>query len=322
MTVGAFLLISFLQAEAPLDRARALIAAGKMQQAAEVLAPLDQSSPAVAHLSGVVHFNLRDYIKAAEAFKRVLPAEAPSSAAQRESLELLARSLYLGGRIADAVPWLEKARGAGVNRIEVLYMLGNAYIQTQKPDEARMSFAELFGVEPASAAAHLLNAQMMVRIDADKPAEKELLRALELDPKIPGAHFLLGQLAIYWALLDRGIEELQKEIAINPNFAMSYYRLGDAYTRREQWDAAIPHLQKAIWLNPTYSGPYILIGKAYLKKKELANAEGVLRRALRMDPQNSSAHYLLGQTLIQSGRVDEGRRMLQRSQQLRKETEP
>jgi ATP-dependent RNA helicase RhlE len=43
----------------------------------------------------------------------------------------------------------------------------------------------------------------------------------------------------------------------------------------------------------------------------------MLRQAIQMDPQNSSAHYLLGQTLIQAGRSDEGRKMLQRSQELR-----
>ena len=45
--------------------------------------------------------------------------------------------------------------------------------------------------------------------------------------------------------------------------------------------------------------------------------EGMLRQAIRMDPQNSSAHYLLGQTLMQAGRTEEGRKLLERSQQLR-----
>ena len=62
---------------------------------------------------------------------------------------------------------------------------------------------------------------------------------------------------------------------------------------------------------------HILLGKAYLKKNEPANAEGMLRQAIRMDPQNSSAHYLLGRTLIQAGRPEEGRILLERSQQLR-----
>jgi tetratricopeptide (TPR) repeat protein len=98
---------------------------------------------------------------------------------------------------------------------------------------------------------------------------------------------------------------------------MAYYKMGDAYTRREEWDRAIPFLQRAVWLNPDFSGPYILLGKAYFKKKDYADAEGMLRQAIRYDPQNYSAHYLLGQTLLQAGKADEGRKMLERSQQLR-----
>jgi hypothetical protein len=37
-----------------------------------------------------------------------------------------------------------------------------------------------------------------------------------------------------------------------------------------------------------------------------------------MDPQNYSAHYLLGQTLTAEGKTEEGRKMLERSQELRK----
>lgn len=319
MVFAVLLLAVLLESETALDRAKALMAAGKIQEAQEVLATLDPSSPAVAHLRGVIHFNAREYAQAAEALARAVQSESPGSAAYGESVQLLGRSLYLTRRLSDAIPWLEKARLSGARTVEVLYMLGNSYIQTRQPEKARAAFAEMFSVAKDSTAAHLLTAQMMVRLEFEEFAEKELLRALELDPKIPGAHFLLGELAIYRAQLDRGMDEFQKEIAINPNFAMSYYRLGEAYTKREQWDQAIPHLQKSIWLNPNYSGPYILLGKAYGKKGELANAEGVLRRALQIDPQNYSAHYLLGQTLLRAGRTEEGKRLLQRSEELRKE---
>ena len=53
---------------------------------------------------------------------------------------------------------------------------------------------------------------------------------------------------------------------------------------------------------------------------EMANADGMLRQAIRLDPQNYSAHYLLGQTLIQDGKTDEGRKMLERSKELREPT--
>lgn len=307
----------FLQSPS-VDHARGLINSGKLREAGQELAGLDQSSPAVAHLTGVVRYKLRQYPLAIESLSRAVKSEPENSAVYRESVRMLGLSHYLSGHYAQAVPWLEKARAGANSSIETLYMLGISYIQRIRPKEARHAFAAMFGMAADSASAHLLTAQMMVRQDLDQLADEELKDAVELDPKLPGVHFLIGELAIYRAQIDRAIEELNKEIVLNPNFGMAYYRLGDAFTRREQWQKAIPELQKSIWLNPTFSGPYILLGKAYLRTGELENAEGMLKRALQIDTQNASAHYLLGQVLMQAGRSDEAKVLLRRSQELRK----
>jgi tetratricopeptide (TPR) repeat protein len=201
------------------------------------------------------------------------------------------------------------------------YTLGISYIQTHEPDKARESFARMFSVSPASAAAYLINAQMMIRQQFEEFAEKELRKALELDPKLPQANFLLGELAVYRANLDQGVEFLRKEIAINPGFAMAYYMLGEAYTRQLKWDEAIAPLQESIWLNPFFSGPYIVLGKVYLKKGETTNAENMLRRALEMDPNNISGHHLLAQVLQQSNRPDEAKKEFELAERLRQSPE-
>jgi tetratricopeptide (TPR) repeat protein len=308
------LLLAF-QADAPLERARQLVAEGKMREAEKLLGEMDQSLPAVAHLTGLVHYNLREYGKAIDALKRI--ADQDSGA-----VLLIGQSYYLSGRPSAAIPWLERVRPQSGARHEVAYMLGNAYLQSRQTEKAVGAFAEMFSVPSDSAAAYLIAAQMMVRQQMEREAERVAAQALQLDPKLPGAHLLLGELLIFRAQLAEGIAELRKEIALSPANATAYYKLGDAFTRQEMWDEAIPLLQKSVWLNPTHSGPYILLGKAYFKKHELTNAEGMLRRALQLDPQNYPAHYLLGQTLLQAGRPDEAKEMLKKSQELRSETNP
>ena len=273
------------------------------------------------HGAGVDFYKQRQFAKAVETLERAVAVEKAGTPQYRESAVMLGQSYYLLARMPEAAKWLQVAVDDGVRINEVFYMLGNSYIQQREPAKSRAAFAAMFNVPAGSAPAHLLTAQFMVRLEFEEFAQKELARAVELDPKIPQAHYLLGIMAIFRNELDKGMEELRREIAINPDFAMAYYKLGDAHTRREDWDAAIPLLQQAVWLNPDYSGPYILLGKAYLKKGDLGAAEGMLRRAIKMDPVNYQAHYSLGQVLVKAGKAEEGRKVLEESQKLRGQSE-
>lgn len=302
---------------AHLKEAAELVAAGQFGAAQEKLAVLDATLPGVQHLRGVIHFNRKEYAPAAEALTKAVATEAPASGAYRESTLLIGQSHYLTSKFGEAVPWLEKARAAGADSAEVTYMLGTSHIHQAQPDKAATAFATMFGVPPQSAAALLLTAQMMFRLEYLEQAEPLLRKALALDARLPGAHQLLGEMATFRNDVDKAVAELSEELAVNPNSFNAYYKLGDAHSRREDWAQAMPALQKAVWLNPYHSGPYILLGKGYLKSGQLPNAEGMLRRSLQMDPQNASAHYLLGQTLMKAGRADEGRQMMQRAAQLR-----
>jgi tetratricopeptide (TPR) repeat protein len=318
MTPLLLLLLAFAPQDAPsLTEAVKLMDAGDLPRAQQMLAQLDPSTDAVAHALGVLAYRQHDYPKAIDALRRAVAGEAPSSEPWRQSIFFLGQSCYLAARLGEAIPWLEKAAAADVRSSETYFMLGNAYIQQRDSAKAVAAWAKLFGVAPGSAAAHLLTAQMMIKLEFEDLAGAELRRALEMDPRLPQAHYLLGELAVYRGEIDAGIAEFTKELAIDPNYAMAYFKMGDAYTRREEWEPAIRYLQRSIWLNPDFSGPYILLGKAYQKTGELSNAEGMLRQAIKLDPQNWSAHYLLGQTLIKAGRAEEGRKLLERSQQLR-----
>ena len=274
--------------------------------------------PATLHVRGVLAFKQRDYSKAIELLKQSSALESPGSPELRESLLLLGQSYFLTNRMPETAGALERAASLGVRSNELFYMLGVAYIRLGNASNASRAIASLFSVPEDSAAAHLLTAQFMMKHEFEDPAAGEVRRALEIDAKLPGAHYLLGQIAAYRGNLDQALDEFRQELKLNPNSSMAHFKLGDVLCRREDWEPAIASLQRSIWLNPDFSGPYILLGKAYFKRKDFANAEGMLRQAIRLDPQNQSAHYLLGQTLVQAGRTEEGRKLLEKSQQLSK----
>jgi tetratricopeptide (TPR) repeat protein len=307
--------------QATLTEARALINQGKPKVALEKLQALEATDPRVPYLRGVAHYHADDYPQAIAALLPVVGHLHDGSIERREAVQVLGLSLYLAGRLVEALPWLEQTRAWAADNLELAYILGNIYVQTQKPDEARGAFARLFGVAKDSAAAHLIAAQMMTRLEFEEMADAQLRQAIAKDPRLPQAHDLLAQAAIFRGRLEEARALLEKELEVNPGNAMALYRLGDTYVRESRWDEGIQALQKSLWLSPYFSGTYILLGKAYLKKGQPATAEGMLRRAIEYDPNNRAAHYLLGQVLQQSGRAEEARAELAIAEKLQAGTD-
>ena len=296
---------------AALTGARGFIDEGRPREALQRLSAWPADDPRVAHLLGVASYHADDYVRAIDLLAPLVERLPSDSLEQRETIQVLGLSYYVAGRLAEAIPLLERTRVWASGNMELAQVLGMSYIQTQQPEKARGALANAFGVEPDSAAARLLAAQMMVRVEFHEMADAELKAALALDARLPHAHFLLGQNAVFRNRIDDGIAHFQRELELNPASAMALYRLGEAYSRAPDWDKAVPVLQRSLWINPFFSGPYILLGRAYLAKGQPQTAEGMLRRAVEYDPNNKAARYLLGQVLQRLGRHAEAREQLQ-----------
>jgi tetratricopeptide (TPR) repeat protein len=330
MSVGAtlVLVVALLQSGQPavpvtdLTEVRRMINAGEPQKAIERLQPLSGDADGarqlqIALLLGVAYYHADQPAKAAATLAAVVDRLPADSLERREADQILGLSLVITGRFADAIPRLEATRNWAGDNLELGYALGQAYIQTQRAGPARGVFASMYGVPSDSAAAHLIAAQMMIRLEMEPQAEAELTQALAKDPRLPNANFLRGQVALFRGRLDEAIALTERELAINPLNGMALSQLGDAYVRQSNWDAAIAALQKSVWLNPYYSAPYILLGRAYMKKEQPAAAEAMLRRAIQYDPNNRTAHYMLAQLLQQLGRAEDAKREFEIAERLR-----
>jgi cytochrome c-type biogenesis protein CcmH/NrfG len=304
-----------------LAEARALLDQDKAQAALERVMALDATDPRVRLVAGVAQYHAGDAPAAIATLTPLVASLATGSPERREAVQVLGLSNYLAGHLIAARPLLEETAVWARDNLELNQILGNVYIETQKPDGARECFARAYGVAPDSAAAHLLAAQMMIRVEQEAMAEAELKQALAKDPKLPQVHFLLGQQALFRGRLEEALNLTRQELAVNPANGMAWAQLGDAYSRQLHWDEATAALQKSIWINPYYSAPYILLGRAYMKKNQPATAEGMLRRAISYDPNNKSAHYLLGQVLQRLGRDDDARREMETAATLQDQVE-
>lgn len=226
------------------------------------------------------------------------------------------------GRPAEAIPYLKRVQSwIGSANVDANYVLGLCYMHTQNYDEARKSFAQMYGVPADSAAAHLFLARMLLRQGYDPIAEQNAQQAAAMDPKLPLVHYLLGEFYLYKSNVQKAIDEFEMEQKLNPGYAGTYDRLGDSYSRVGRYDDAERALQRSILLDATATGSYILMGKVLVKKKDYASALNYLEKSLRMDPTNYIAHHLMGEAYRGLGREADAERELKRSEELQSSQE-
>jgi predicted Zn-dependent protease len=288
--------------------AQDLAGRGHLDEALVQLNQLAAQSPepaGVERLRGIILYQKDQFSDAIEAFSKA----AAQDPGDRESIEMRGVSLFRTGRAAEAIPYLEKAH-APVERanIDPEYVLALCYADVQRYDDSRHAFAAQYGFPPDSAEAYLLAGRMFLRRELLDQARAQVLKALELNPRLPLVHELLGEVALAKGDAPGAVRELEAERKLNPLDASLYDRLGDAYLRNGQYADAQQALNRAVLLEPNSTGPYILLGETFLKLHQPIEALHYLVRAAQMDPANYITHNLLGQAYKATGQVAEANR--------------
>jgi tetratricopeptide (TPR) repeat protein len=307
-------------APAPKDslaEAEACLKLGKPEEALTILNALaanDSAMPGLELILGKAYFQSKRNPEATIHLKTALKQNPEDW----EATQLLALTFYGSGDYRDALPLLEKlGPRLPAGNADGPYLLGTCYIMTQRYDEARKTFAQMFSVSPDSAMAYLMFGKILIRQRLEDRAVPQIERALQLDPRLPMAHFLLGEIDLFKKNATAAVGEFQQELAINPTVWLVYWRLGDAYLQLEKYDEAEKVLKEAVWINEWSSGAYILLGQIALKKGDSDIAAGFLERALRIDPQNFWVHYFLARAYRNLGRTAEANQQFEISKSMR-----
>ena len=302
-----------------LEQITKLVGQAKYDEAIADIDVLAQQSPepaGVERLRGTALYQQEKFGPADIAFAKALQQDPEDHIAT----QMRGMVLFRTGQPAQAIPYLIKANSwLADENADANYVLGIAYTQTKRYDEARKSFAQMYGFPPDSAPAYLLSARLFLRNEFLPVARDYAKRALELDPKIPLAHEVLGEIALAENSPAEAVGELLKEREANPMYPAIYDRLGDAYLRMGKLDDSQKALNQAILLDPYSTGPLMLMGKLLLKRGDDNLAASFLRRAEAMAPSNYQTHTLLGQAYRAMGHKEEAQHEFELAQRVQKD---
>ena len=145
--------------------------------------------------------------------------------------------------------------------------------------------------------------------------EKALVqKALELDPDLAEAHLSLGVAfagSYDWAGAER---ELNRALALNPNLSLAYDYSALVCTVSGRFDEAIASEKKGLALDPL--NPFLNLGWWLYWARRYDDAIQQLRSSMELHPDDAFSHMSLGWCLIKKGNTVEGIAELEKATKL------
>ena len=135
--------------------------------------------------------------------------------------------------------------------------------------------------------------------------ERELKRALELDPAFSEAHNQLGSSLMLRGNLTEAEREFRSALETNPQYAEALNNLGTLLGRQGKNDEAAVLFREAVTNDPQYTQAHVNLGLTLAAQEKYPEAEQQFQRALSLEPNDASALTGLGMLLGKTGRNPE-----------------
>ena len=153
----------------------------------------------------------------------------------------------------------------------------------------------------------LLSTYIVLRpTEAFPKAKAAALKALEIDDRLTEAHASLGFARQFfdWDWLEAE-RELRRAIELNPAYASAHQWLGFNYAMRGRLDESKAELKEALRCEPLSLSINLTSGWPYYWARQYDEAIRQFRLSIEMDPNYQIAHYYLGLAHEQKGDVVE-----------------
>jgi len=178
-----------------------------------------------------------------------------------------------------------------------------------KAKNAARRAAEL---DPSLAEAHASLGFAALWFDWDwAAADKELRRAIELNPAYPTARQWYAE---YLATLDRmedSVAEYRQALALDPLSPLLHTALGAEYYFEHDYDRSIDQSRRALDLDPNFILAYFNVGRAYVQKRAYAKAIAELTKARELSAESSAMTMALGYAYAAAAKKSDAVKMIE-----------
>jgi serine/threonine-protein kinase len=200
-------------------------------------------------------------------------------------------------------------------------MLGlwNVYPQAEVAPKAKAAARKALEIDEQLAEAHASLAWSMFAFDWDwTGAEKELKRAIELNPGYETAHRWLSNCLEQQGRMDEALAEAKLAVNLDPLSLVNNAVLGGDLFFGGKIEQAIEQERKTLELADNFAWAHYVLGLAYEQRGSLEEAIRELQQAVAIDT-NSIYRSGLGHAFVLAGRRREAQELLEAMKALSKE---
>ncbi len=181
-------------------------------------------------------------------------------------------------------------------------VVGDFYVRTDRPQEAREALDQAIRLNPKVAAPYVSLGLLALEQQNQALAMKWLSQAVALHSKDYLAYYYHANLLLSHEGLPgeaQAVTDVNRCLALNPNFAEGFRLLAQLYTMQdEKLSVAEAVARRAIELKPGAASNYLTLGMVLLRQQKFAKAEAEGQKAMslaRTDDERSRAQDFVRQ---------------------------
>jgi TolB-like protein/Flp pilus assembly protein TadD len=177
--------------------------------------------------------------------------------------------------------------------------------------KARDAARKALELDDTLAGAHTSLASVLLMYDWNRSAaEKELTRAIELNPSYAPAHYTLGWDLASIGRFDEALGENRRAQELDPLALDASIMSGITLYLARRYDSAIRQLQNTLEMYPSNWAAHLILGRVYTQKKQLFEAVAELEKARQAESEEPDITASLGVAYALAGRQAEARASL------------
>jgi TolB-like protein/Tfp pilus assembly protein PilF len=185
------------------------------------------------------------------------------------------------------------------------------YVHVLDYAKAKAASLRALELDDTLAEAHTARAQVAIHSEWDwETADKELKRALELNPADQGALMVSAVLLYVEGRVDEAIEKSRIALDLDPLSPDLADDLASGYAAAGRYDEAIEQCRRTLEIHPHRSYTLAWLGYAHLGKGAYAEALPILERAHTLAGGYKFQTVILARAYAMVGRADDARRLL------------